>query len=71
LRTPELMLSLLRGTNTTTGLTVTAEWTGQRYVRGVVVTDEQMAQLSIEHHDICPQWNYTIKPREAESWNWN
>jgi hypothetical protein len=68
---PGKLLSLLRGTRTSSGLTVTAEWTNQKYQRGVVVTDTQMAQLNIEHHDICPKWNYTIKPREPEWWNWN
>ena len=71
LRSPAWLLSLLRGTRTSTGLTVTAEWTDQKYQRGVAVTDTQMAQLNIEHHDLCPQWNYTIKPRDTEWWNWN
>ena len=71
LRSPGRMLSLLRGTRTQTGLTVTAEWTNQRYSRGQVVTEKQMAQLNIEHHDTCPQWNHTIKPREWGWWNWN
>jgi hypothetical protein len=71
LRTPELMLSLLRGTATATGLKVTAEWTGHRYQRGVAVTDAQMETLNIERHGPCPQWNYTIKPRGSEWWNWN
>ena len=71
LRSPGLMLSLIRGTVTAPGLTVTAEWTEQKYQRGVAVTDAQMEDLNIEHHDLCPQWNYTIKPHEPEWWNWN
>ncbi len=71
LRTLELLLSLLRGTVTSTGLKVTAEWTGQHYRRGVTVTDAQMEELNIERHGPCPQWNYTIKPRGPEWWNWN
>lgn len=71
LRSPGLMLSLIRGTETTSGLTVTAEWTEQRYQRGVAVTDAQMEALNIDHHDVCPQWNYTIKPRGPEWWTWN
>ncbi len=71
LRGPEVLLSLLRGTRTQAGLTVTAEGTEQKYRRGEVVTDTQMATLNIEHHDTCPQWNYTIKPREPGWWNWN
>jgi hypothetical protein len=30
-----------------------------------------MAELNIEHHSTCPQWNYTIKPRMRDWWNWN
>ena len=69
--TPARMLALLRGTRTATGLEVTAEWLERKYRRGVVVTDAEMAELNIEHHSTCPQWNYTIKPRDAQWWNWN
>jgi len=71
LESPELMLSLIRGTQTSTGLRVSAEWTEQKYQRGAKVTDAQMKRLNIERHGLCPQWNYTIKPRGAEWWNWN
>lgn len=71
LRTPELLLSLLRGTRTSSGLTVTAEWREQKYQRGVAVSNATMAQLNIERHDTCPQWNYTIRPRTAKWWHWN
>jgi hypothetical protein len=71
LRTPELLLGLIRGTRTAAGLTVTAEWLERKYRRGVAVKDIEMATLNIEHHDTCPQWNYTIKPREPGWWNWN
>jgi hypothetical protein len=66
LRSPGLMLSLIRGTRTSSGLSVTAAWTDRKYVRGVSVTDAQMEDLNIERHDVCPQWNYTIKPRGPE-----
>ena len=69
LRSPELMLSLIRGARTSSGLRVTTEWTQQKYRRGIVVTDAQMAELNIEHHDLCPRWNYTIKLRGAKWWN--
>jgi hypothetical protein len=71
LRTPAVLLALLRGTQTAGGLTVTAEWSARKYQRGVAVTDLQMADLNIEHHTTCPQWNYTIRPRTSEWWNWN
>jgi hypothetical protein len=69
LRSPELMLGYLRGTTTATGLVVTAEWHDRRYVKGVAVSDADFAELAIEHHDTCPQWNYTITPRGWQQWN--
>jgi hypothetical protein len=71
LRTPALMLALIRGTRTVSGLTVTAEWSGRAYHRGVVVTNAEMAGLNIEHHETCPQWNYPIRPRPSGWWKWN
>ena len=37
--------------------------------RGVKVSDAEMRELDIEHHDICPRWNYTIRPRGNHQWN--
>jgi Rhodopirellula transposase DDE domain len=71
LRTPELLLALLRGTRTAAGLTVTAEWWERTYRRGEGVGKAAMAELNIEPHNTCPQWNYTIRPRRSEWWNWN
>jgi hypothetical protein len=71
LATPERLLALIRGTTTTTGLTVTAEWTEQKYQRGVAVTNARMKELDIKHYGPCPQWCYTIKPHQQEWWTWN
>jgi hypothetical protein len=69
LRTPDVLLGLLRGTSTATGLEVTAEWWDRPFAKGVKVPNAEMGQLHIEHHDTCPQWNYTIKPRRWHQWN--
>jgi hypothetical protein len=69
LRSPEVMLGYLRGTTTGSGLAVAAEWWEQSYVRGVKVSDTDMAKLDIEYHDICPRWNYAIRPRNTHCWN--
>jgi hypothetical protein len=69
LRTPGRMLALIRGTVTESGLAVSAEWMDRKYERGVKVTVAEMAELCMEPHDVCPQWNYTIKPRGCEQWN--
>jgi hypothetical protein len=33
------------------------------FVKGQKVSDDQMQQLNLEHHSVCRQWNYTIRPR--------
>jgi len=67
----EVLLSLIRGTAAAAGLRVAAEWTGQRYQRGVAMTDAQMGDVNIERHGPYPQWNCTIKPHEPEWRHWN
>jgi hypothetical protein len=63
LRSLSVMLGYIRGTTTTTGLTVTAALDEATYRKGQKVTTEDIKQLSIQHHDAQPQWNYTISPR--------
>ena len=58
-----MTLGYIRGTTTASGLEVTAEWWERPYARGVRVSAAEMAELDIERHDICPRWNYTIRPR--------
>jgi hypothetical protein len=65
LRTWERMLELIGQTRTDTGLRVEAHRNPQIYPTGVKVSDEEMGQLNIVHHGVCPQWNYTIRPRAA------
>jgi hypothetical protein len=69
LQTPEVLLGLLRGTRTQTGLEVSAEWWDRPFAKGVKVSNAEIRQLHIKHHDTCPQWNYTIKPRSWHHWN--
>ena len=63
LRTFDQVLTYLQDTRTHTGLQVTAHLVDQDYPTGVKVSDEKMQALNIEFHDICPKWNYTIRPR--------
>jgi hypothetical protein len=67
LNSPEVMLSCLRGTTTATGLRVTAQWHDRPYLKGVKVTNTQMASIQLMKHDACPQWNYSIAPTDL--WN--
>jgi hypothetical protein len=69
LRTWETMLAYLRGTTTQTGLRVTADLHKAVYQKGQKVSEAAMAQLNVESHTVCPQWNYTLRPRSAAATN--
>jgi len=63
LRSFETMLGLIRGTTTQTGLTVSAHLLEGLFETGKKVSDTVMKTLHMTRHAICPQWNYTIRPR--------
>jgi hypothetical protein len=63
LRTFDIMLAYIRGTETTTGLTVKASLLEGVYEKGQRVSDAEMKMLNLERHEVCPKWNYTIRPR--------
>ncbi len=67
LRSLATMTALIRGTSTTTGLTVKASLLKGNYPTKVKVSDEQMATLKLTRRKICPQWNYIVHPRESVS----
>jgi len=69
LRSWELMLQYICETKTETGLTVRAVLVTETYETGIKVSDAVMDGLNLEYHDVCPQWNYTIRPRSAISLN--
>ena len=63
LRSFEMMLNYIRGTTTQSGLTVQASLLEGEYAKGQKVSDQQMQQLNIELAEVCPRWNYTLRPR--------
>ncbi len=65
LRTLETMLNFIRGTATSTGLTVRVALLEGAFEKGQTVSEAQMKQLNIEHAAVCAQWNYTLRPRVA------
>ena len=69
LRSFELTLQYIRETTTQTGLTVQAWLITDDYPTGLSVSDDEMAALNLQAHDVCPQWNYTIHPRTQPSAN--
>lgn len=62
LRSFETVLNYIRGTTTQTGLTVRASLLEGEYAKGQKISDKQMRQLNIEFAEVCPRWNYTLRP---------
>jgi hypothetical protein len=65
LRDWETMLAFIRGTKTATGLAVQAFLHAGVYQTGGTVSDAEMETLNLERHVVCPNWNYTIRPRSG------
>jgi hypothetical protein len=65
LRSFALVLNYISDTRTATGLQVRAHFVSKVYETGVKVSDEEMAALALQMHEVCPQWNYTIHPRST------
>ena len=59
----ERMVSLIQGTPTQTGLGVQAAQKRGLYQKGQKVSDAEMKALLLERHEVCPNWNYTLRPR--------
>ena len=62
-----ILLNFIRRTTTTTGLKVTATYFEQTYLTGLKVTKAEFKTIQLTRHDICPQWNYTIRPRHQNT----
>jgi hypothetical protein len=64
----EVVIHLIAGTTTRTGLTVRAGHDTGSYPRGIAITDRQMRELEqtrITRHDWHGEWNYTLHPATA------
>lgn len=64
LRSLKLVLRLLRTTITASGLRVCAKLTKKTYQKGIKVNDKEIKAINLVAHPVCPQWNYTIKPKK-------
>jgi hypothetical protein len=63
LRSLSVMLGYIRGTTTKTGLRVSAHLDEATYQRGQRVGKDEVANLRLVPHAVCPKWNYTISPK--------
>jgi hypothetical protein len=57
-----ILLGFIRRTTTTTGLSVTATHFDRTYQTGLKVSKAEFNELQMTRHNVCPQWNYTIRP---------
>ena len=62
LRSLAIMLGYIRGTTTTTGLTVKAVLDEGIYPKGQKISWKDVDALNLTPHEVCPEWNYTIRP---------
>jgi len=63
LSTVLILLGFVRRTTTTTGLKVVATYFDRTYAGGVKVSKAEFGALQLTRPEVCPQWNYTIRPR--------
>lgn len=57
------IVNLIASTRTAAGLRVRSEIDRGSYPQGVVVTDEQLAQVHLQAHRFHGEWNYTLRPK--------
>lgn len=62
----ELVVSLIANTRTQAGLRVVAELDTSRFPLGLSASKHDMAALALQRHVFHGEWNYTLKPRNAD-----
>ena len=58
----ETIVNLIGSTKTKTGLKIQTAVDTNPYVKGIKITDKEMAALSIHKNNFHGEWNYTLKP---------
>ena len=61
-----VIIQLIASTTTDTGLTVACRLDANDYVKGIKVSDAEMAALNIRQAAFHGEWNYTIVPRRPD-----
>jgi hypothetical protein len=59
----QVIVQLIANTTTAKGLSVSCQIDATTYIKGVKVTDNEMAALNISLDDFHGDWNYTFSPR--------
>ena len=61
----ETVVNMIGATTTKSGLKIKAQLDRNKYETGIKISDREMKELKIQHHQLHPDWNYTIFPRES------
>src|SRR5260370_31138793 len=64
--THQFISELIAATRTDTGHTVRCRLDQATYPKGIIVTDDQLADVNITRGAFHGEWNYTIAPRTTE-----
>lgn len=58
----EVIVSLIAGTTTTTGLEIKCKLDTNKYPDAIKVTDSELESVNLKRHKFHGDWNYTIRP---------
>jgi hypothetical protein len=61
----QVIVNLIGSTTTRTGLRIKAEIDENTYAKGIKVSNEELATLTIERDTFHGEWNYRLQPRNA------
>ena len=62
----QVIIELIAGTRTQTGLVVRCRLDEADYPKGIVVSDDELAAVNISRDEFHGEWNYTITPRSLK-----
>ena len=62
----QVIIELIAGTRTQTGLVVRCRLDEADYPKGIVVSDDELAAVNISREEFHGEWNYTITPRSLK-----
>jgi transposase len=65
LKTHQIIVDLISGTTTATGLTVHCTLDTGQYPTGITYSDKDVAALPLQRHDFHGEWNYTLLPNDT------
>ena len=61
------ILNYIRTTTNKSGLKADAVRVTKPYQTGIKINQEQMDSLNLIYNEVCPQWNYTINPKNSSA----